>query len=718
MAVIDSAEDLLRALPDGFDPTDLKGELQRKGHSLSPELDREYTTRLNRYRTRVGAAKLKRWSDLRTRSRGFRVAKEQPLMAVKRKAPGDWDLIASVKLTTVDEVLRGLLAARTIPRVIDLRHFLSAGELKDAMALFRANFTGVPDGDAVTPGKLHLLEVLPTQPIDGSNQIRLALRVTLDFVGPADAVLTQLSAEMRVIAIARADISFTGEPSMVIRIAFPDAFTADMIVLNVASTSPVQPRSAAALERFAILLGLILKRSLEPQLPTLALSPLIRLPKLTETTILVNDIQLRARAADGGTLVVGARVGDAAPAGDPDRLVSPFAGRDANFHMRLHEDLLKEAVRRAKESGDLEKLARQEDDDLRIDFADAELRNNQIRFLLRGRVVDACASILDARWDAHFDITFKPDGNKIAIEYSGDASPDWSHPKTYLCILVMLALGVVAAIGLGLLTSPTIVAIVGVLLAIDNLSKIEDVLLGVNFSGDSVLSLNVAVPGTELLPRLAPVLMTTAVGAQNAWYALTFIPDGFNVHVYAQVNLRGLPPARVIKPLSGAKVRLMDQDAPRPAKDDSVIPPTGTKVEKRSRKIAITVETEFQAPAQDNFLGEATTTTEGIAHFTVHPGLFRNNAGHVVTTRITERFDTGKTDIRTSRKPVVESRPDLYFLITPEGGRPVDSRNEIGLLLNATRGNVGTADAPIQLSVNAPRVIVRRDPVKLRKSQT
>lgn len=705
MAVINSAEDLLRALPTGFDPADLKGELQRKGHSLSPELDREYTTRLNQYRTRVGPAKLQRWNGLRARSRGMRVSKEQPLIAAKRKTPGDWDIIASVKLTAVDEVLRGLLAARTIPKIIDLRQFLSADELKTAMTQFRGNFTGVPDGDAVTPGKLHLLEVLPTQALDGSNQIRMALRVVLDFVGPAEAVLAQLSTEMRVIVVARADISFAGEPSMVIRIAFPDAFTADMIQLNVAPDSDLQPRNTAALERFAILLGLVLKRSLEPQLPTLALSPLIRLPKLAGTTVIVNDIQLRSRAADGGTLVVGARVGGSDPAGDPERLLSPFAGRDANLQLRLHEDLLKEAVRRAKESGDLEKLARAEDDSLRIDFADAELRENQIRFLVRGRAVDACAGILDARWDAHIDLTFKAQGDKIVIEWTGDGSPDWSHPKTYLCILVLLAVGVLGAIALGFLTSPTIVAIIGVLLAIDNLSTIEAVLLGVTFSGDSAVSLNVAVPGTELLPRLAPVTMTTAAGAQEAWYALTFIPDHFNVHVYAQVSVRGLPPARATKPLTGAKVQLMDQDVPRPAGDDSVIPPTGTKVERLSRKIAITVETEFQAPAKDNLLGEATTTTEGIAHFTVHPGLFRNNAGQVVTTRITERFDTGKTDIRTTRKPVVESRPDLYFLVSPAGGATVDSRGETGLLLNATRDKVGTADAPIQLTVNAPRVI-------------
>lgn len=705
MAVINGAEDLLRALPKGFDPTDLKGELQRNGHTLSPELDREYTTRLEQYRARAGAAKLKRWSDLRSRAGGLRVAKEQPPLVAKRKTPGDWDIIASVKLTAVDEVLRGLLAARTIPRAVDLRQFLSADELKTAMTQFRGNFNGIPDGDAVTPGKLHLLEVLPTQPIDGSNQVRLAVRVILDFVGPADQVLVRLSAEMRIIVVARADISFTGEPSMVIRIAFPEAFTADMIVINVAPDSPVQPKNAAALERFSILLGILLKRSLEPQLPSLALSPLIRLPKLAGTTVIVNDLQLRSRAADGGTLVVGARVGGSDPAGDPDRLVSPFAGRDANMYLRLHEDLLKEAVRRAKESGDLDKLAREEDDNIRIDFADAEIRSNQIRFLLRGRVVDACASVIDARWDAHIDLTFRAQGDKIVVEWTGDASPDWSHPKTYLCILAMLAVGVVGAIGLGLLTSPAIVALVGVLLALENLSTIKAILTGVNFSGDSVVSLNLAVPGTELLPRIAPVAMTAGAGAQEAWYALTFIPDNFNVHVYAQVNVRGLPPARAVRPLTGAKVQLMDQDVPRPAGDDSVIPPTGTKVEKLSRKIGITVETEFQAPAKDNLLGEATTTTEGIAHFTVHPGLFRNNAGQVVTTRITERFDLGTTDIRTTRKPVVESQPDLYFLVSVGGNAPADSRNEIGLILNATRGDVGTADAPIQLSVNAPRVI-------------
>jgi hypothetical protein len=700
MAVIQSAEDLFRALPEGFDPTDLKGELSRKGHSLSPELDREYTARLAQYRTRAGAAKVARWQDLRTQSGRLRVAKQQPLIALKIKAPGDWDIIASVKLATVDEVLRGLLAARTIPKTIALKQFLSAGELQGAMALFRGSFTGIPDGAGVTPGKLRLLEVLPTQPIDGSNQIRIAVRAILEFHS-GEAVVARLAAEVRLIVTARADISFAGEPSMVIRIAFPDAFTADLVALTVAADSQVQPQNEAALQSFALLLGLLLQRSLGPHLPSFAMSPLIRLPKLAGTTVVVNDVQLRARAQDAGTLVVGARVGGSHPAGDPDRLVSPFAGRDANLHLRLHEDLLKEAVRRAKESGDLEKMAREEDDDIRIDSADAEIRDNQIRFLLKGRVVDACASVIDARWDAHIDVTFTAESNKIVIKWSGDASPDWSHPKTYLCILVMLAIGVVGALVVGFLTSPIIVGILGVLLALDNLSTIQAVTTGVNFSGNSIVSLNVAVPGTELLPRLAPVAMTAGAGAQDAWYVLTFIPDNFNVHVYAQVSERG----GTAKPLTGAKVRLMDQDVPRPVKDDSVIPDTGTKVERRSRKIAITVETEFQVPAQDNLLGEVTTTTEGIAHFTVHPGLFRNNAGQVVTTRVTERFDLGTTDIRTTRKPVVESRPDLYFLVSRAGSTPVDSRTEKELIVNATRADVGTADAPIQISVKVPLVI-------------
>ena len=50
MAVIQNADDLLRAFPNGFDATDFKGELAQNGHSLSRALELEFAEKQARYR--------------------------------------------------------------------------------------------------------------------------------------------------------------------------------------------------------------------------------------------------------------------------------------------------------------------------------------------------------------------------------------------------------------------------------------------------------------------------------------------------------------------------------------------------------------------------------------------------------------------------------------------------------------------------------------------
>ena len=551
--------------------------------------------------------------------------------------------------------------------------------------------------------------MLPTRPIAGTDQARLTVRVALDFVAPTgvlgarDRVVASLLGTITITVTARADIDFSGEPSMVIRIALPD--TGQFLALKTSPESAIQPKTPTSEAAVAFFLAVALRKSLGDALPSFAMSPLIKLPKLADTTVLVREIQLRARDEDGGTLVVGARI--TPTPGNPDRLVSPFGVKGGNLYLRIHEDLLKEAVRRAKESGELERLARDEDDDLRIDSADVEFRNNQIRFLLKGRVVDACALVIDAHWDAHVDVNYKVEGNELTIEWKGDASPDWSNPKNYLCILVMLAAGVVGAVIIGLLLSPAVVAIVGVLLAIDNFSTLKTIVLGKQFPGNSVVTVAVPVPRTELLPRLAPVALVTASGAQEAWYDLTLEPDTINTHVYAQVNLHNDLPFRPVRPLSGVKVKLMDQDAPRPAGDDSVLPPTGERIIVDNKKRRITEVVEFTAPLADQVLGEVTTTSEGIAHFMVTPGQFRTHAGIVATSKITEHLDTDKTEIQTTVRQLSEARPDLDFLVLLAGGAAqVDSRNQArGLMLNTPAGDVGTAGVPIEVVVQDGPVI-------------
>jgi hypothetical protein len=491
----------------------------------------------------------------------------------------------------------------------------------------------------------------------------------------------------------------------------------------------VQPRTGQVLDSFTTVLGLILNRFLGPVLPGLQISPIIDLPKLDQTHLLIRQIDVRTQSgANGGAIVVGSRIGGLNPdPGDPGRLTNPLSVAGANLYLRVHEQLLQNVLDDTIRTGQLDQLAKDQSgyDDLHIESGSAHIADNTITVELHGKLQNACAHVFDAPFVATMTVKFSFEGDKLVIDYDSSVGPDWSSGYTYLCIIASLAEGVLAFF-LGYLAFGWIGGILSGFLDFFFAQQFGNIIghaiwdwattLFSSSDGSGpkevVVPLNFPVPGTELLPRIRLASLSAQNGAQEDWYALTFAPDNINYHVYAAFLRQDGFPSRNVHPLSGGSIRLMDQDAPAPAGDDVKIPDQGEQTH-TSPKFITTITVSYQAPATDENLGSASTTIEGIAHFTVAPEKWHNNGGFRVVTTETEWIDGPGTRGGTSeptvvKTPIVEQGPDLYFLLSQGPvAPPIDTRRLApGLLLNADNAarRVGSPASPITFTIVTPPV--------------
>jgi hypothetical protein len=232
------------------------------------------------------------------------------------------------------------------------------------------------------------------------------------------------------------------------------------------------------------------------------------------------------------------------------------------------------------------------------------------------------------------------------------------------------------------------------------------------------------IPSTELLPQIGDLIKMTSDGVIEISADLNFIPDNFNTHVYVQFFQQPLfaSTAQPI-PIQFAKVTLFDQDAPNPPDDDVIVPKNKEREVTKTDKSITTTTTTFIAPTSDQKLGEATTNVAGIAHFILPP--FGNTAGKLrIVTSIVQKqpqgrpphhpgsdglpieVDVNEPEVTETEAFVEESFPDLYFILqsTNQAGnvvRTLDSRHISGpgLLVNQNDGGnrrIGSADKPIK----------------------
>jgi len=716
MAQIKNGQELLRALPQGFRAEELETKLAQKGLTLAPELANGLKAARAKIASRADATRKAKWKQAVQALGPVTVIGAPPPSIVARRDAGDYDVIAAVDLTAISDVLAGLHASRTIPHAIDLPRVISSAELrKFIVEVLQAGFTGVPQGETTTILRLNIEGASAVAVVPNTNRIRLAFPFSVDVSGGTPAGVVKLKGTMSFNIVVTAQVNLDKINLSVAPTDPPPSEGA--LKLTISPQSQIQPKSASFLHSVEVFLGAVIVRFLKPDLLSKSLSAFITIPSFSKAQLLVRQIDVRAQTRGaGGVVVVGARIGGAQPEpGDPKRLTEPFGTHGGNVFLRIHQELVREALRKAQQTGELERLAREQEDAARIDSADAEFSPSEIRIIIRGHMVDACGFNLDAPFVSTMSFKFRFDANKITISRDVSVAPDWDRAGTYLCILASLVEGALVGVLTGIFLGSVVMGIVvGVLDLFGRLptgQRVFDLVKSKVFGGgggdglpDLVVDLNDPIPGTERLPQVAVSDLQVTTTTQQIWSTVSLVPDTLNTHVYVRFLQTTPFFPKTSSPVSGKSVQMFDQDKPRPAGDDSRLPEESEK-ETITPKFIITETVQFVPPFGDQPLGSATTGFEGIAHFVI--SRLSSTAGLVVTTKTTEDIHahTEKTTSRT--EPVTEARPDLYFIMAANGVT-VDTRKlPGGLLLNAgTGGRVGTADNPVTFSFTAPLVTV------------
>jgi hypothetical protein len=190
-----------------------------------------------------------------------------------------------------------------------------------------------------------------------------------------------------------------------------------------------------------------------------------------------------------------------------------------------------------------------------------------------------------------------------------------------------------------------------------------------------------SIPQTELLPRILQFSTSSVGETLECSLDLSLGADNINTHVYVQFFKRtAFPISAEPVPIQFAKVVLFDQDTPNPPNDDVKVPKNKEHEVIKTGKFTTTTTTTFIPPTTDQKLAEATTNLNGIAHFILPP--FGNTAGklRIFTSTVQNQpqgrpphrtgsdglpieVDVNEPEVTETEAFVEESFPDLYFIL-------------------------------------------------------
>lgn len=701
MQVIETTQELARVLSGRPASEDPRCDLERRGFELSPALARRVADLAPA--KPIDAARRQRWAAAAREAGPVHYFAGLPQRPERReRAAGDWDIVAAVGFDAVNAALAGLHATRVVPREIDLGRVLSSSELtRFIVDVLRQVFERIPEG---VSSILLRLDPAPTAvPIAGTDSARLILPFTLDLGGPSilgDRItIALIRGTMQLGVSLDAEVSFFGtEGRLTIALGLPDPPSPEQaLAITIAANSPIQPRPGSGLASLVTVLGLIVTRRLAPSLPSWVIAPLIHLPLGSNTNLLVRQVGVRAvDNAGGGAIVVGVRAGGLLPEpGDPDQLDDPFGARTGNLFLRVHEELIRNVLRAAHRSGYLDELAQEVDESARIEDVDASFTRDEIRFHVRGRLVDGCGLWKDLPFEVVHTVRFSLEGTRIVLTRENNV-----HVGTLdavLCFLTSLLegaiVGAVAGLASGLLVGMLGGIILGIVAGLAEplaarpggrlaAQAIWDFLHGEGSGGPdtTVIDLDRPVPGTELLAQIEGLDAEVDEVSLRTWHRLSLVPDTINTYAYVALVERGLlRPGVTERPLPGVRIEMVDQDVPAPLGDDVRSPPDeAERVVVSNRKRLVTVSSTYLPPSQDQLLGLATTDSTGLARFVIRPALPRTRAGSVMP----------------------EAAPDVYFRARLVDGRSFDSRTLApGVLLNSSQRRIGTPDWPLTFAI-------------------
>lgn len=718
MPTISTGKELLTALGPVIHAADPIAELRARGFTIAPALARVLDT--PEAHARLHSAERQRLlANLRgRRAPGMQVG---PLTRAVALLPGGHhDLTVGLKLEKVNQVIADVYATRSIPRDISLGSGDTASSLGTLLSILRNELVGVPEGDDIRIGQLHLtgaptvtaLATPAATPVDVTARLLVHLPVTLDF----DRVSTGTTAGQTAVTTLRGIAHFgiavsAGVQANTLAIAAGPlpvqvgALDPERLRLTISADSPLPPKDSGSGDRIGLALELGgFQKDLRDLAISTSLAPKVTLPIGAGFDLLVRHIDLRAVPSNGaGHLMVGLEIG-AQPApslsGQPGLLErDPFDASGSTLYVEANAELFKVLVKQAFVSGELQRLAKEQVSNVTLSGADAELGANSIGVFLEGTLVDECglfgSNFKDVDFDGWTRVELRGvDAGHIRFETVdtlgiGDADVG----DIVICVLLSFLDLKILSIGKALLEA--------------FFSKLSGWIFGSSSSTDQIVNLfdpNFPIPLTELLPRVRALSAAIDVSALRIQAALDLVPDTTNTYAYVRCVGQGRPEIGGGMPVKGVHVRLMDQDVPAPPGDDAPVPTVGTTEHQVGPRRWRTTDVTFKATAADQQLATGTTDGQGRAQLVVAPGRLISSAGVLTTTTIIEDLQTGEIiSSNTQRRTIMEQRPDVYFLLEAANRPTVDTRSQSGgFVSNFNSKRWGTPEQPLVFRVSRP----------------
>ncbi len=713
MTTLQKPEDLAAVLGEVIDTDSPLEALKTKGFTFSADLQKQL------------AAKPPKTLSPQERARWVQKVKEiGPVKFAVRTAPkvarslpvGEYDFIFGLRLGVINDVLAALYESFTWPHEIAPD---TAGQLFTLEDL-RSFADGIPEGENIQVGALHFTEPASVSPVPGTDHLILHQPFSLDIdrvifrplgLGTERTRVSSLDGTLSVGVAVSAKVEGQDQLRFVLDGVFTEAGTQEAVHIAVASDSSLQPRSPQALtdlerkvhNRFSLA---VITEAIQQ---SYSISPEVRLPLGGGVPIRVQRVDVRSVSAGSeGALVVGVLLGPTSTpdegTGDPARLRNPFTTAAANLYTRVHEELLRKVVRQALDSGELQRQASAERDDLKIEDADIELKPNELRLTLKARLVDACSFNKDLGFTATRTYHYSVFGGEITVTV--DQNVDLDDSDVAVCLVLGGLESLIAFLGFGAIG-----------FIADIVSQVVHFVRLAPSGGDDgpmrlsgVFQLDVPVPGTEVLPRAETLQIRVEERFMEANGVASLIPDEVNTYVYAAFQRRSglLRLFAVTTPIENAKVELVDQDVPQPGGDDVAIPPPKvttretTDHQGHNRKL-ITTTTSFKPPTSDQVLMGGTTNSSGLVKFVLRPDQLRTTAGTLVTKVVVENISNGggnSTDV--TEEPIWETRPDVYFRVTEADGKKFNTHSMTGgFVLNLNSKRIGSASAPLTFTLGS-----------------
>lgn len=721
MPTISTGKELIEKLGLVIHAADPIDELRSRGFTLAPAL----------------AAKL----DTPAAHQRFRSTERQRLVARVRdsRAPtiqigpitrnvlnlpgGHHDLTIGLKLEKINQVVADVYTKRSIPSNLSLGTGNTSSSLRALLTVLRNELVGVPAGNDIRIGLLHLtspltVTALPTpveSPVDFTAHLLVHLPFTLDFDRlPVDNPPERAVATLRAVAHFGIAISARVVGNMLTIAAGPlprrpSAAEPERLRLTINSDSPLSGKDNGSGDRigFAMEFGGF-QSSLRDLAISTTLAPRIKLPVGEGFDVVVRHIDLRAVPTSGaGHLMIGLEIGAEASTveftGQPELLErNPFNSSESTLYIEAHAELFKVLVKQALASGELERLAKQEASNVSLSDADAELGPNSIGVYLDGDLVDECGiaghNFKDVGFDGWTRVELRGiDAGHIRFETVETLGISDAHfLDLAICVVLSFLDLKILLIGKALLEF--------------FISKLSSWIFGSSSHIDQIVNLfeSSPLPKTELLPRVRALSATIDATAMRIQGALDLVPDTVNTYVYVRCVTEGPLIAGGGVPVKGIRVRLFDQDVPPPPGDDAPVPTESTTVNPAGPRAQQTVDISFRPPSADQQLAIGTTDSQGRVQLVISQGRLVTSAGVVTTRTFVE--DTQTSEIISStvqRETITEKRPDVYLLLEQPNLPPVDTRKQAGgFMPNLNLKHWGTAQQPLVFRVpQPPRVL-------------